>query len=183
MLMRYLGLLIFRLSGWSYDDDHDWLDKQVIIGFPHTSNMDAVRSTAVFSILKIRTHTLIKEELFRWPLSWLLSLVGGIPVARGKSSNIVEQVAAEFERRKRFNLVLAPEATRSKTGNTYRPIKTGFWHIAKRANVPIVFMMSDCKRKRARFLGSLVPSDSMQHDLKKIASIYRREGITIALPD
>ena len=65
MLMRYLGLLIFRLSGWSYDDDHDWLDKQVIIGFPHTSNMDAVRSTAVFSILKIRTHTLIKEELFR----------------------------------------------------------------------------------------------------------------------
>jgi len=182
MLMHGLCFSLFKLTGWRYDKDHLWADKQVVIGFPHTSNMDAVRSIALFSILKIRTHTLIKKELFRWPLSWALQRLGGIPVSRGKKSNMVEQIANEFAKRDKFTLVLAPEASRSKGDATKRTIKTGFWHIAKRAEVPIVLMFSDGENKSVRFLGSIVPSDSMQADLDKIESIYRFHGIDLTMP-
>ena len=96
-----VGKAFFAGTGWTYDRNPElWSDKQVVIGFPHTSNMDAVRAFALFMALGLKTYTLIKRELFVWPLSMILRLVGGLPVDRANSGQIVTKMADEFRQRK-----------------------------------------------------------------------------------
>lgn len=181
VMTRFIGQAFFKCTGWTYDRRPElWSDKQVVIGFPHTSNMDAVRAFALFMALGLKTYTMIKRELFFWPLSLVLRLVGGLPVDRASSGQVVTRMAAEFEQHERFTLVVAPEGTRGKDGQ--KPaIRTGFWHIAKAANVPIVLMLSDNASRQGRFLGRIHP-DNMPEDLRKIQALYREAGIEITLP-
>ena len=80
-MKKLLGELTFKLSGWTYEVDSSVLEKkQVIIGFEHTSMMDAVLSLAIFQIHNIKIHTLIKKELFKGPFKPILEKIGGIPV-------------------------------------------------------------------------------------------------------
>lgn len=178
---RFLGKAFFRCTGWTYDTPSDLMsDKQVIIGFPHTSNLDAVRAFALFMALGLKTFTLIKQELFFWPLSWVLRLVGGLAVDRANSGQVVTKMAEEFRQREQFTLVLAPEGTRGKSGQ--KPsIRTGFWHIAKAANVPIVLMLADNTARRGRFLGKIQPTN-LREDLERIQALYSEAGIEIVLP-
>ncbi len=88
-------------------------------------------SIALFQILDIKIHTLIKKELFKGPLKPILEKLGGIPVDRKASKDIVSQMVEQFQTHETFNLVIAPEATRAKDGSERKPIRTGFWHIAK----------------------------------------------------
>lgn len=176
-----VGKAFFSCTGWTYDRSPElWSDKQVVIGFPHTSNMDAVRAFALFMALGLKTYTLIKRELFVWPLSMILRMVGGLPVDRANSGQIVTKMAEEFRQRERFTLVLAPEGTRSKDGRK-PPIRTGFWHIAKAANVPIVLMLADNTSRRGRFLGRIQPT-TLKDDLLQIQALYRSAGIEVVIP-
>lgn len=178
---KLVGKLFFRMTGWTYEDPvHLFEDKQVIIGFPHTTNMDGIRALALFFATGLSTFTLMKRELFFWPLSWILKLIGAIPVDRGNSNQVVGRLAEEFQQREKFTLVIAPEGTRGK-GAEKPPIRTGFWHIAKAANVPILLMMSDNKSCRGRFLGKIIPSD-LQQDLKTIQRLYAEAGIEVNVP-
>lgn len=181
MVSRFIGKSFFACTGWTYETpSHLLSDKQVIIGFPHTSNMDAVRAFALFMALGLQTFTLIKRELFFWPLSWVLRLVGGLPVDRANSGQIVTKMADEFRQRERFTLVLAPEGTRGKSGQ--KPsIRTGFRHIAKAANVPIVLMLSYDAFRCGRFLGCIQPT-TIKDDLLQIQALYREAGVEIVLP-
>lgn len=181
MVSRFIGKAFFACTGWTYETpSHLLSDKQVIIGFPHTSNLDAVRAFALFMALGLQTFTLIKRELFFWPLSMILHLVGGLPVDRANSGQIVTKMADEFRQRERFTLVLAPEGTRGKSGQ--KPsIRTGFWHIAKAANVPIVLMLSDNTSRCGRFLGRIEPTN-IKDDLLQIQALYREAGVEIVLP-
>ena len=114
-MRKILGKSIFKATGWEYKvDPHILENKQVI--------------------------TLIKKELFKGPLKPLLERLGGIPVDRKANKDIVTQMVDLFNQNDHFNLVIAPEATRAKDGETRKPIRTGFWHIAKAANVPIILM-------------------------------------------
>ena len=177
--MQFLAKLLFKLLGWSYDEKPElWSDKQVVIGFPHTTNMDAVRSLIMFKALGIRTSTMIKKELFRGATGVLLKAMHCIPVDRSSSTNVVDQVADIFNQSDKSTLVLAPEGTRSKNGEKGQ-IKTGFWHIAKAADVPVVLMMSDNKAQRGRFLGRVTPGDNIEDDLKQIKAIYLDAGLDI----
>jgi hypothetical protein len=180
-ITRFAGKTFFRLTGWTHDDPTDLLeDKQVIIGFPHTTNMDTIRALAMFMAVGLKTFTLMKREVFFWPLSWILRLVGAIPVDRANSSQVVPKLAEEFKQRKQFTLVIAPEGTRGKAGQ--KPaIRTGFWHIAKAANVPIVLMMADNVACRGRFLGKVMPTD-LQENLLTIQKLYHEAGIDIVIP-
>jgi 1-acyl-sn-glycerol-3-phosphate acyltransferase len=111
-----------------------------------------------------------------------LTRLGCIPVDRSKSKNIVQQAVEEFAKHERFSLVVAPEATRGKKGDK-NPVRTGFWHIAKAANVPIVLMLSDSTTKMGRIFAKVMPSDSMENDLLEIKRLYAAYGIEITLPE
>ena len=184
MLKKFIGDTAFKVSGWTYNVEENVLeDKQVIVGFEHTSMMDAVLSIALFQIYDLKIHTLIKKELFKGPFKPLLDAVGGIPVDRKSSKDIVSQMVKLFEKNDKFNLVIAPEATRAKNGEERRPIRTGFWHIAKAANVPIVLLYADSKNKRGGILGKIYPTE-INHDLALLKQLYKdKVGLDIVIPE
>ena len=184
MLKKFIGEAAFKVAGWSYNVEPDILeDKQVIIGFEHTSMLDAVLSLAIFQIFDIKIHTLIKKELFKGPLKPVLEAVGGIAVDRKANQDIVGQMVELFQRNEKFNLVIAPEATRAKNGEARKPIRTGFWHIAKAANVPIVLMYANSETKQGGIFGKIYPTD-LAHDLALIKQLYKENtGLDIIIPD
>ncbi|WP_111892155.1 1-acyl-sn-glycerol-3-phosphate acyltransferase [Acinetobacter sp. MB5] len=182
-MKKQLGKLTFKLSGWTYHIQDDILeDKQVLIGFEHTSIMDGILSWSLFQILGIKIHTLVKKELFKGPLSPVLKAFGAIPVDRKAKQDLVQQMVQEFQSHEKFNLVIAPEGTRAKNGESRRPIRTGFWHIAKAANVPIVLMYANAKTKQGGIIGKIYPNDFDQ-DMKQIQEMYLRlTGLDIVIP-
>jgi len=184
MFKKLIGETAFKTAGWTYAVEPNTLEnKQVIIGFEHTSMMDAVLSLALFQIYKIKIHILIKKELFKGPLKPLLKNIGGIPVDRKSSKDIVAQMVELFEANEHFNLVIAPEATRAKNGEERRPIRTGFWHIAKAANVPIVLMFANSKAKKGGIFGKIYPTE-LYHDLAIIKQLYKEHtGLDIIIPE
>ena len=179
-----LGKLAFKVNGWTYEINPEAVNdpKNVMVGFPHTSNFDGVIAISVFQILNLNYHLLVKKELFRFPMGPILKSLGCIPVDREKSKNIVQQMVEVFAKHERFTLAVAPEATRGKNGEK-RPIRTGFWHIAKATNVPIVLMLSDNKHKVGRVFAKVYPSDSMENDLQEIKRLYAQYDVEISLPD
>ena len=180
-MRKLLGKTIFKATGWEYEVDPNILEKkQVIIGFEHTSNLDTILSLALFEILQLKIHTLIKKELFKGPLKPVLERLGGIPVDRKASKDIVTQMVDLFNQNEQFNLVIAPEATRAKDGEERKPIRTGFWHIAKAANVPIILMYANARTKKGGILGKIQPTD-LQQDLEKIKAMYAEYDVDVKI--
>ena len=160
-MKKLLGELTFKLSGWSYEVNQSVLEKkQVIIGFEHTSMMDAVLSLAIFQIHDLKIHTLIKKELFKGPLKPFLEKIGGIPVDRKSNKDVVSQMVDLFQSNDEFNLVIAPEATRAERGQARKPIRTGFWHIGKSSWCSYCFDVCKLKNKTRWNLWKDLPNRS-----------------------
>lgn len=172
------GRLLYGLLGWTYEDLPDyWEKKLVVIGFPHTSNKDTAMAFAYIKIAKVKVSLLIKAEWFFWPMSVFLRSLGGVPVRRDRPEGFVGMIVEEFKKGDEFILAMVPEGTRKKITR----IRTGFWNIARGANVPIVCWYLDGKAKRTRWLGKIIPGQSMEEDLQKIKKIYEEAGYNIPL--
>ena len=177
-LLSWIGRILYFFIGWTYDPLPDYWDKRsVVIGFPHTKNMDTFRALTYIKIAKVNARLLVKASWFFFPMSLLLKSLGGLPVKRNKASGFVESVVAEFNSREELVLALVPEGTRKQVAT----IKTGFWHIAKGANVPIICWYLDNRKKRTRWIGTIHPGESLEADLLKIKKIYEQEGFSIPL--
>jgi len=163
------GLLQFyRLRGWKAEGVVPEPRKFVLIAAPHTSNWDFVYFIGLTEELALRPHFMGKLSLFRWPLSAFMRQVGGIPVDRSGSRNYVQAMVDEFARRKEFILTIAPEGTRSKT----KKWRTGFYHIAVAAKVPMVMGFMDYSRKTGG-LGPLIwPTGDFRADMTKVFETY-----------
>ncbi|MGB5217062.1 MAG: transposase zinc-binding domain-containing protein, partial [Smithella sp.] len=149
-LLSIVGKLLYKAMGWRFEPLPTYFsNKHMIIGFPHTSNMDTVRAFTGFRIVKRTGHIMIKKEWFKWPMSMFLTAIGGITVDRRSASGVVDQMVDVFNERKEFLLAIVPEGTRKEV----KTIKTGFWHIAKSANVFIICWYLDNDHKITRWLG------------------------------
>jgi 1-acyl-sn-glycerol-3-phosphate acyltransferase len=177
-LLSWIGRLLYFFIGWTYDPLPDYWDKKsVVIGFPHTKNMDTFRALTYIKIAKVNARLLVKASWFFFPMSLLLKSLGGLPVKRNKASGFVESVVDEFNNREELVVALVPEGTRKQVAT----IKTGFWHIAKGANVPIICWYLDNRQKRTRWIGKIYPGESLEADLFKIKEIYEGAGFSIPL--
>ena len=175
--LSLIGRAIFFITGWKFIPLPSYFGaKHVIIGFPHTSNVDTVRAFTGFKIAKIKGHVLIKKELFFFPMSNFFKMMGGIPVDRSSKGGVVDQMAQEFENRDSFYLSIVPEGTRKNTTS----IKTGFWYIAKKADVSIILWYLDNENKVTRWLGEIKPTD-IDHDLQTIKELYDKAGYSISI--
>lgn len=144
MCMHRLSKYILRKAGWTIHGHPPPLEKFVVVGAPHTSNMDFIIARLYFFMVKKKPHFLIKKEIFVFPFRKALLKLGGIPVDRTMSGNIVDNMVRLFNERDRFILSIAPEGTRKKVSNW----KKGFYYIAGKANVPVVVAYIDYKKKR-----------------------------------
>lgn len=174
--MRWLAKFIyFQLMGWKILGNttfsKDTIKKAVIIAAPHTSWHDFYLGLLIRKITNVRTHFVGKKELFKWPFGYYFRAVGGKPLDRTSGQNKVEAIAKLFSSEEEFRLTLAPEGTRKKVEKW----KTGFYYIAKAANVPIIMFTLDFKNKQTEVSEPFYPTDDIEADFKRMKSFY--EGV------
>ncbi len=164
--IAWLGL---RLAGWKLKGQPPDARKFVIIAYPHTSNWDFPLGLAACIVFRIKVYWLGKHSLFKGPAGPLMRWLGGIPIDRSKSHDFVQQSIDAFGQSDEMVMALTPEGTRSPVEKW----KTGFYHIATGANVPIVPGYLDYARKEIGFLESILPSGDIDKDLLAIKEAYR----------
>ncbi|HEY0740201.1 MAG TPA: 1-acyl-sn-glycerol-3-phosphate acyltransferase [Chryseosolibacter sp.] len=168
--MKSLWKFFLRSKGWrtSIVFPYHHLNKYIVIVGPHTTNWDFIIGLAYRNILDMNyVGFLAKHQLFKPPFGWIFRKLGGIPVDRTSSHNLVDAVAELFDKRERFAIAIAPEGTRKKV----EKLKTGFYFIAAKASVPIVMVGLDYKLKSVLFSEPLYPSNQVK-DFETIYSFY-----------
>lgn len=182
-MLKLIAKLIFKITGWTADQHlPPEIKRCVVVAAPHTSNWDYFYMMLAFFIFKLRIRVTIKREWMRFPYSVVTKPLGGIAVDRRPKTpdksrkSLVEALINLFEENEKLILVFTPEATRSKSEDW----KTGFYHVALGAGVPICLGYMDYKRKIAGIRKTIYPSD-FEKDMQEIMEFY--EGITARFPE
>lgn len=173
-LVRRIIIGIYNWKGWRLDGHLPDLPKYVIAGAPHTSNWDFVFFTGATAAEGVEPNFMGKHTLFKGVMKNFMYDMGGISVDRTRRANVTQQVAEEFARRERLALVIAVEGTRSSKGEW----RSGFYHIAMAAGVPIVPAWVCNERRILGFGPPVWPSGNYAEDLAKLAAFMRSK-----LPD
>ncbi len=170
-MLRPIYLLIFRLLDWKIVGEFPGhLKKYIIAVAPHTSNWDFPLGVMARSVLHIQNARFLgKHSLFKPPFGWIFRSLGGYPVDRSGSHDVVQQAVDIFNAHENFILALAPEGTRKKVDK----LRTGFYYIAKGANVPIVPVGFDFSTRRIVIGTPLTPTDNFDHDMETLLAFYR----------
>jgi len=175
-LMRALSSRLLHAAGWRTEgmtaEQISAVPKYVLIAAPHTSNWDFPFTLMVCFVLRLKVYWMAKSSLFAWPIGWLSRWLGGIAVERSASSNTVQNTIAAFAERSRLAVLVAPEGTRGKVTHW----KSGFYHIAVGAGVPIALAYLDFKRKRGGIGRMFYPTGDMVADMAEIQHFY--SGVT-----
>lgn len=168
--MRIFWKLFLKLSGWkAVNEFPQEIKKAVIIVAPHTYWKDFLYGIAFRSVLKIRHGKYLgKAELFNGPFGFFFRWMGGIPVDRFSKHGVVEQVVEKFNTAGNLLLALSPEGTRKKVDK----LRTGFYHIAKEANVPIIMVGMDYSKKELRIAEPFFVTANEAEDFKKIIQFF-----------
>jgi 1-acyl-sn-glycerol-3-phosphate acyltransferase len=167
-MRKLLARAWLRATGWGPEGERPAAARFVLIAAPHTSNWDLVHLLALAEVYGLRVSWMGKHTLFRPPAGWLFRALGGISIRREERADRVAAMAREFAAREHFALVVPSEATRS-----WAPYwKSGFYHIARRAEVPIVMGFLDYGRRRGGFGPALVASGDVKRDMDVIRAFY-----------
>lgn len=170
-LSRALGRSLLATMGFRLEVEFPDAPRFVVVVAPHTSAWDFVIGISAMLALDIRASWMGKDGLFRWPFRGLLRWLGGIPVDRSSSHGAVETMVDLFKTRRELILGIAPEGTRRKVDAW----KTGFYHIARGAGVPIVPCYIDYDRKLIGSGAAVHPTGDLEADLLALRSLY--EGV------
>lgn len=173
-ISRFIGRKIVSLSGWKLVGDFPDVPKGIFIAAPHTSNWDGYWMIVASHAMGIRLSWMGKESLFKFPLGVFLKMSGGVSVDRSKSHDTVKQIAQEFKQRPGMYLAIAASASRKKRDYW----KSGFYHIAVEANVPLICGCVDYERKEVGILGVVEVTGDIGADMDTIRQIYAgRQGL------
>ncbi len=178
--MQWLSRFIyFKILGWKVVgfSDFDSVKKAVIIAAPHTSWVDFPLGILLRSVIGMKTNFVGKKELFKFPYGWIFRALGGAPIERQNNENQVEAIAKLFENHDRFRMAMAPEGTRKKVEQW----RTGFYYIAKAANVPILMITLDFGKKENRISEPFYTTDDKEADFKFMHNFYN--GVVGKIPE
>ncbi len=167
-LVRKLIVWFYHRNGWTAVGEVPEERRFVLIAAPHTSNWDFLYFVGLTEDLGIMPHFMGKKSLFRWPVRKFMFDMGGVSVDRASKQNYVEQMIDEFAKRDEFMLTIAPEGTRG----TVKAWRTGFYHIAMGAKVPIVIGMMDYSKKTGGLGPAIWPTGDYAADMAKIKRQY-----------
>jgi 1-acyl-sn-glycerol-3-phosphate acyltransferase len=165
----WLGRLILRVFGWRADATVPTVPKYLIIFVPHTSNWDALFALSAAMVMGMRPVFTVKHTAFKGPWGGLFRYLGAYPIDRTATHGYVDQMIDLFNRSKRLAFAVTPEATRGRSEHW----KSGFYHIAHGAQVPIALAGMDYKRKRVILSPDLIyTTGDIQSDMQRIAAFY-----------
>ncbi len=169
-MLKLIGRFYFWVTGWKTGQyAPKYIDKMVMIGAPHTSNWDFPIAMAALYIMGVKVRYLAKKELFKFPLGVLLRAMGGIAVDRSRSTNLVDAMVQAFHDHEHMIMLIPPEGTRGYV----KEWKSGFYHVAVQANVPIVMGYLDYQKKEAGVSDPFYPTGDYVKDLETIKTFYR----------
>lgn len=172
MIKKLYSWIFLKVMGWRIEGKTPDLKKYIIVVAPHTSNWDFVIGVFTRRILGFNSRYVAKKELFVFPFGYFFKWMGGYPVDRKQHSNFVEMVTEIFKKEDEFIVAMTPEGTRSYNADW----KSGFYHIAKNAEVPIVRSAIDYKEKRVVFSEPEYLNKSVEEtiiELKKYFSQFK----------
>lgn len=173
--MKTLARFVFWITGWKLNVGWpEGLRKAVLIAIPHTSNWDLLYARAAFYLMDIPVKFTIKKEVMVGPLGWLIKSLGGIAIDRkripgGRKQTYTEAMVNMLKEAEELVIMVTPEGTRSHAPKW----KTGFYHIALGANVPIVIGYLDYKKKEAGIGPVIQPDGNLQGQIEEMMDFGR----------
>lgn len=168
--MKQIGKLFLWLMGWKVVDRAPKdLKKAVMVCAPHTSNWDFPFGLAAFYITNLKVKYFIKKSWFFFPMNLFFSATGGVPVDRSKSTGMVDAMTQKMRSEKELIVAVPPEGTRS----WVKKWKTGFYHIALGAEVPLLMGYVDFKRKEVGFGPVYELTGDFEKDMLYLQDFFR----------
>ncbi len=167
-----------KLAGWRFEGPVPAEKKYVALAVPHTSNWDGLLLVALLQSIGLEMQWMIKDDWVKGPLGPVLRRVGAVGIDRERARNVVGQMVAEFAARDRFVLGIPPEGTRKRA----ELWKSGFYHIALGAKVPVVPGYLDYGRKRAGLGPAITMTGDARADMDKIRAFYAEQKPTALRP-
>jgi 1-acyl-sn-glycerol-3-phosphate acyltransferase len=174
-MMKLLSRFVFWITGWTMKKAWpEGVKKAVLIAIPHTSNWDLLYARAAFFLMDIPVKYTIKKEIMVGPLGWLLKGLGGIAIDRkripgGKKQTYTEAMTQMLKNSDDLVIMVTPEGTRK----AVKRWKTGFYHIALGAGVPIVVGYLDYKKKEAGIGPVIYPNGDVDGQVEELKAFGR----------
>lgn len=171
-MLRLLWKLYWKLSGWKVRGQFPHEQKKALmIVAPHTTWKDVLVGFSGRAVLDIpHARFLGKKELFDGPFGWLFRWLGGTPVDRFSSQGMVGQVVEMFRTNEKFLLAMAPEGTRKRVDK----LRSGFYHIANTAQVPLLMVGLDFGKKELVLSEPFFTTGNETADLHQIIQFFAR---------
>lgn len=168
-MKAFARFILFTVLRWKMDDFPKDLKKYVVIAAPHTSWVDFPIAMLCRIASGEMIHFIGKDSLFNGPFGFFFRMLGGFPVDRSKSNNTVSAIVEKFDSEENFKLGLSPEGTRKKV----KEWKTGFYYIAKGANVPIVMATLDFENKYIKISEPFFPTKDKEKDFIFMKAFFK----------
>lgn len=168
-----------RSLGWEFVGERPSPPKFVGLAAPHTSNMDGLLMVLMAQKVGLEMSWMVKDAVDKPVLGSVVRQVGGVFIDRSKAHGLVEQMVDEFARRDHFCLMIPPEGTRSRSEYW----KSGFYHIALGARVPVVPGFLDYGRKRGGFGEPIELTGNVKADMDRLRAFYQDGGYQPRYPD
>lgn len=145
------------------------IKKCVFMVMPHTCNFDFFIGLFCRGIIGLEINFVGKKELFVFPFGYYFRSVGGAPIDRSGGKNNVDATVEVFNSREVFRLAIAPEGTRKKVNQ----LRTGFYYIAYKANVPIIPIAYDYVEKEVKIGLPFFLTGNYDEDMKVILPHFK----------
>ena len=167
-VLRGLALAYLKLTGWKIEGDWPPFAKAVLVAAPHTSNWDGLNMLAAAAVYRVKLRWMGKKSLTTGPFGGVVKWLGCVPIDRSASHDVARAMSEAFAAADHMILAIPPEGTRSLT----QAWKSGFYHIARMAEVPIIISVLDYGTRTVSIRASLQPSGDYAADLALIQSCY-----------
>jgi len=161
--------LLLKIINWKIIGSYNFPKKCIFIVAPHTHWIDFFVAILIRKVINQEINFIGKEELFRFPLGLFLKYMGGEPVKRNSKARSVDLISDIFNKKEQFRLGISPEGTRKKVDKW----KTGFYYIAKKANVPIISVTLNFKDRETKFSEPFYITNNINKDLKYLRLFFQ----------
>ncbi|WP_276165954.1 1-acyl-sn-glycerol-3-phosphate acyltransferase [Zobellia alginiliquefaciens] len=169
-MQKLASFIYFKVMGWKMVGNFpSHLNKFVIAVVPHTSYVDFFLGLLIRKVWDEQINFVGKKSLFTFPFGYIFRRLGGEPIDRSKNNDMVSATVKVFQKREKFRLTIAPEGTRKKVDKW----KTGFYYIAKGAQVPIVLVAFDFGKKQVKISEPLFTTADKEADFAVYQEFFK----------
>ncbi len=171
MKQKICHYIMFKLFGWRMIGEPPVEKKYIFVGVPHTSNWDFLYGWLAIQALDLNVKIFAKDVFFIWPINHICAFLGVLPVNRRKRTNFVDSIAEKLDEAEQLRLLITPEGTRSYKST----LKSGYYHLARKANVPIVLAGPNFKDKTFTIMPPRPPMATFEEDQANVIEFCKTQ--------